>query len=270
MKKIIIISAAAVMNICLLSAQNSMKSVLPASGNMTDRLAAGELISVDNADGTDITKFTPEGSMIGRKLADAPAGVNGFALTSVSVVPYPASWKDLNREDRLLALYNILERISTQKGITYISRRAGYKPKVLFDKSYYIAAPDDTKTALPDPVSASLPASEKRWVYQSDTSFDANTYEYSYTTGSNEIFLEITNLTPMKYHGITCLKEKELSMYISVYPAEEGIIMNSAAVVTGHKTHVKILFLDVDLSDSFRRRTEALHTWYKDQVKKQS
>lgn len=268
MKKIIIVSVAAMVSICALSAQKSVKAVLPSLGNTADRLVSGELLSADNADGTDITKFAPEGSLLGRKLASAPTGANGFAVASVSVVPYPDSWTKLNRNERLLALYNVLGRISTQKGITYISRRAGYKPKVLFDQSYYIGSPEDTKTALPDPVVSALPVSEKRWVYQNDTSFGGNTYEYSYTTDGDEIFLELTNCTPMKYHGVTCLKEKELSMYISVYLTEEGIILNSAAIVTGHKTHVKILFLDVDLSDSFKRRTEALHTWYKDQLNK--
>jgi hypothetical protein len=266
MKKMIIFAVAAMINICALSAGKSIKTVLSLPGNTTNRLISGELLSADNADGSDITKFAPEGSLIGRKLAAAPAGVNGFAVTSVSVVPYPGSWSKLSREERLLELYNILGRVSTQKGIMYISRRAGYKHKVLFDESYYISNQEDTKTVLPDPVAAALPASEKRLVYQSDTSFDGNIYQYMYTTDGGEIFLELTNCTPMKYHGITCLKEKELSMYISVYPAEEGIILNSAAVITGHKTHVKILFLDIDLSDSFRRRTEALHTWYKNQL----
>ncbi len=268
MKKILIVSVAAMVNICVLSAQKSVRIVLPSLGNTADQLISGGLLSADNADGTDITQFAPAGSLLGKKLAAAPTGVNGFAVASVSIVPYPDSWTKLNRNERLLALYNVLGRISTQKDITYISRRAGYKPKVLFDQSYYIDSPENTKTALPDTVVAALPVSEKRWVFQNDTSFGGNTYQYSFTTDSDEIFLELTNYTPMKYHGVTCLKEKELSMYISVYPAEEGIILNSAAIVTGHKTHVKILFLDVDLSDSFKRRTEALHTWYKEQLSK--
>ncbi|MCK9169704.1 MAG: hypothetical protein M0P01_04755 [Treponema sp.] len=268
MKRMIFIPAAAIVFICSLAAQQSVKESLPALGKTADRLISGELLSSDNADGTDITRFAPEGSLIAKKLAAAPAGVNGFAVTSVSVVPYPDSWNTMSSDECMLALYNILCRISSQKGITYISRRAGYKPKVLFDQSYYISGPDDDKTVLPDPVVSELPSSETRWVYQSDTSFGGTIYQYTYTTGSSEILLKLTNHTPMKYHGITCLKENELSMYISVYPASDGIILNSTAVITGHKTHVKILFLDVDLSDSFRRRTEALHTWYKNQLRK--
>jgi hypothetical protein len=268
MKKMISVLIAAVVNICMLTAQKSIKSVLPLPENTVDRLISGELLSADNANGNNITKFSPEGSLINKKLSSAPAGSGGFAVTSVSVIPYPPSWNKLTSEERLLALYNKLGCISTQKGILYISRRAGYKSKVLFEESHYIAGPGDTQTVLQDPAASALPASEKRWVYQKDTSFDGNIYQYTYTTEGDEIFLELTNFTPMKYHGITCLKEKELSMCISVYPAEEGIIVNSAAVITGHKTHVKILFLDVDLSDSFKRRTEALHTWYKAQITK--
>jgi len=257
-----------VLSVCVLSAQENVQNILPLQANEFSSLMSGEVLSQDNEGGTDVTKFVPKGSLLAKKLASAPSGAQGFAVTSVSVVPYPSSWGTMTPENRLLALYNVLGRISTQKGITYISRRAGYKPKVLFDQSYFISSPDKVKTAIADPVAARLPAAEKRWVYQNDTSFGATVYEYTYTTDGDEIFVEITNLTPMKYHGITCLKEKEMSMYISILPADDGVILNSAAVVRGHKTHVQVLFMDVDLSDSFRRRTESLHTWYRDQLSK--
>ena len=87
-----------------------------------------------------------------------------------------------------------------------------------------------------------------------------------YTDSASEIFVEITNCTPMKYHGVTCLKEREMEMCISAYPLEEGIFFSSSAIVTGQKQTVSVLFIKVDLADAFKRRTDALYEWFLDQI----
>ncbi|MFC2385949.1 DUF6675 family protein, partial [Treponema socranskii] len=105
-----------------------------------------------------------------------------------------------------------------------------------------------------------------RYVFQEDTSFGENTYLHTYTDAASEIFLEITNCTSMKYHGVTCLKEREMEMCVSAYPLEEGIFFSSAAIVTGQKQTVTVLFIKVDLADAFKRRTDALYSWFLNQI----
>ena len=229
-------------------------------------LAAGKVISFGNGSGEDLTKYVPSSSAAAKKLAASPQGKSGFAVVSCALIPYPASWKDMSADEKLLSLYNALGRVSAQKGITYISRRAGYKPKTLFTRSYYIADTEHTETALADPVASEVPPSDVRYVFQEDTSFGENTYLHTYTDSASEIFLEITNCTPMKYHGVTCLKEREMEMCISAYPIEEGIFFSSAAIVTGQKQTVIVLFIKVDLADAFKRRTDALYTWFINQI----
>ena len=229
-------------------------------------LAAGKVISFGNGSGEDLTKYVPSSSAAAKKLAASPQGKSGFAVVSSALIPYPASWKSMSADEKLLSLYNALGRVSAQKGITYISRRAGYKPKTLFTRSYYIADTEHTETALADPVASEVPASDRRYVFQEDTSFGENTYLHTYTDSASEIFLEITNCTPMKYHGVTCLKEREMEMCISAYPLEEGIFFSSSAIVTGQKQTVSVLFIKVDLADAFKRRTDALYTWFINQI----
>ena len=229
-------------------------------------LAAGKVISFGNGSGEDLTKYVPSSSAAAKKLAASPQGKSGFAVVSCALIPYPASWKDMSADEKLLSLYNALGRVSAQKGITYISRRAGYKPKTLFTRSYYIADTEHTETALADPVASEVPPSDVRYVFQEDTSFGENTYLHTYTDSASEIFLEITNCTPMKYHGVTCLKEREMEMCISAYPLEEGIFFSSSAIVTGQKQTVSVLFIKVDLADAFKRRTDALYTWFINQI----
>ena len=229
-------------------------------------LAAGKVISFGNGSGEDLTKYVPSSSAAAKKLAASPQGKQGFAVVSCALIPYPASWKNMSADEKLLSLYNALGRVSAQKGITYISRRAGYKPKTLFTRSYYIADTEHTETALADPVASEVPSSDRRYVFQEDTSFGENTYLHTYTDSASEIFLEITNCTPMKYHGVTCLKEREMEMCISAYPLEEGIFFSSSAIVTGQKQTVTVLFIKVDLADAFKRRTDALYTWFINQI----
>ena len=229
-------------------------------------LAAGKMISFGNGSGEDLTKYVPSSSAAAKKLAASPQGKQGFAVVSCALIPYPASWKSMSADEKLLSLYNALGRVSAQKGITYISRRAGYKPKTLFTRSYYIADTEHTETALADPVASEVPPSDRRYVFQEDTSFGENTYLHTYTDSASEIFLEITNCTPMKYHGVTCLKEREMEMCISAYPLEEGIFFSSAAIVTGQKQTVTVLFIKVDLADAFKRRTDALYSWFLNQI----
>lgn len=229
-------------------------------------LVGGKVISFGNGSGEDLTKYVPSSSAAAKKLAAAPQGKQGFAVVSCAIIPYPASWKNMSADEKLLSLYNALGRVSAQKGITYISRRAGYKPKTLFTRSYYIADTEHTENALADPVASEVPSSDRRYVFQEDTSFGENTYLHTYTDSASEIFVEITNCTPMKYHGVTCLKEREMEMCISAYPLEEGIFFSSAAIVTGQKQTVTVLFIKVDLADAFKRRTDALYEWFLDQI----
>lgn len=241
-----------------------LASALPDLGaDDAERVMAGEVVCHDNSSGFDILSLVPEDSALRDFLADAPSGKKGFALASVSFVPCPGDFSNMEESEKMRALYNAIGSVSTQKGITYISRRAGYKPKVLFDESYLIESPESADVPLPDLRAEEVPESIVLFAFQKDSSFGGNVYRYEFQNGAREICARVTNLTAMKYHGVTCLKPEELTMFVAARPAEGGVIVNSAAIVRGHKTKVTVLVAKVDLSDSFRRRTGALHGWLK-------
>jgi hypothetical protein len=68
MKKIIIILAAAVLSVCVLSAQENVQNILPLQANEFSSLMSGEVLSQDNEGGTDVTKFVPKGSLLAKNL----------------------------------------------------------------------------------------------------------------------------------------------------------------------------------------------------------
>lgn len=216
--------------------------------------------------GTESVQQIPAGSMLEEKCTLPQPGEKSFLVVKSETIPYPSSWSALSREERQLALFNMLSRISTQKGITYISRRAGYKPKMLFEDSSYIDSLEKGYRKIADPVSQELPQQAVRFVEQKDSTFGENTYRYNITNTAAESLFEVTNKTPMKYHGITCIAADELTLYISAMQSEQGIVTTVATKVRNHDKNIRIFFIDVDIAGSLSRRADALIIWYKNQL----
>ena len=151
--------------------------------------------------------------------------------------------------------------VSTQEGITYISHRSGDKPKVLFDRSWYLSDPSDWKSKIDDPVVTELPSSIESYCYQKDSTFGGNIYKHDFTIDEDEIFLSLNNVTALKFMGFTCVKEGQLHMYLDTYLTEEGILLNAMAKISDRDPQVKVLFITVDLPSAFLRRVTALKEW---------
>lgn len=247
----------------------SLSESLPnITGEECKKLQDGEIIAHVNDEAV-VSNYAIKGTKLHKIVSnDLPSQKNGFAVSSVSFVSYPESWKKLSFDERLLLLYNAMSRVSRQKGITYISRRAGYKPKVLFSESHYIETANKKSAPLQDPVSKKLPKNETRFVFQEDTSFGGNVYEQKWETGMDEIFVAVTNLTAMRYHGITALKEREQTISVSASLLSDGILISSSAVIRKHKKTMTVFVVKLDLADSFMRRVASVHEWLKAQIEK--
>src|SRR5574344_1967102 len=72
----------------------------------------------------------PDGSMIQKAFSNIKTDAKGFTVIKTETIECPPSWNGLSKEEKQLKLFNIVSGISTQTGITYISRRAGYKAQV--------------------------------------------------------------------------------------------------------------------------------------------
>lgn len=212
-------------------------------------------------------KQLPADSLILEKMHNNSADEKGFNVVKTETIPYPKSWSSLTEAQKQLRLLNMLSKISTQKGITYISRRSGYKPKMLFESSSYIDSPDVNKrNILKDPVYKELPKQLVQYAEQKDSTFGDNIYKHEVTCTDKETMVQITNCSTMKYHGITCINAEELALYLSVMQSPTGIILSSGVTVHNHPKNIKILFMSVDIADSFSRRIDALGDWYKQQL----
>ena len=253
-------------NCLALFAMQDLNSVLPnCSEGQLDTLLQHEIVETSTY-GADMSAVVPGESVFEEVVEEAKAAETGFSVNLTALLPYPEAWKDLSQEELQVALLNVMRSVSTQEGITYISHSAGDKPKVLFEKSWYLSDPDNWKSKIDDPVVDELPSSIESYCYQKDSKFGGNTYKHTFTIDENEIFLEVNNVTPLKFLGITCLKSGQLHMYLDTYLTEEGILLNAMAKVADRDPQVQVLFFTVDLPSSFLRRVTALKDWLADRL----
>lgn len=253
-----------------LFASGDMELVLPdLSGQDRQRLLAGEMLEATTLD-QGIVHLMPVETALHREAERAESAGNSFTIATLSFIPYPASYQGKTTAERQLLLFNTMRRISTQKGITYISHRAGNKPRVLFEDSSYISDPKRRNSRIPDPVVTSVPAEQTDYAYQKDSSFGGNVYQHTYTNSDREIFLEVKNLTSMKVFGLfTAVPVEQLTMNIGTYQLDDGVLVVALATVEDKPPQVSVLGYTVDLPSSFLKRITSLQEWYTAQMNAQ-
>lgn len=229
------------------------------------QLRAGELVR-GSSFGQDVMNLVPQESVAAQHLSQALKKPESFSVVSLSYVSYPDYMKDMSFEERQVHIFNTMRSISTQEGITYISHRAGNKPKVLIEKSWYLETPK-SRSSIPDPVSTTVPSSAEYFVFQRDSSFGSNTYSHSYQTTDSEIFVKVKNLSTMRVFSIfKAVEEEKLEIAMATTLLEDGLLLSAMATIEGREPQIKVLGIQVDLPSAFNRRTTALGEWFVSQL----
>jgi hypothetical protein len=228
-------------------------------------LVSGELVK-GKSYSDDVMELVPEGTIAAKHLQDMLATPDSFTVVSLTYVPYPEYMKRMDVEARQIHIFNTMRSISTQEGITYISHRAGDKPKVLIEKSWYLEDVD-SRSGLADPVSDSVPPTAEYVVFQRDSSFGSNKYSHSYETSATEIFVNVKNLETMRVFSIfKAVEEGKLAIAMATNQLDDGLLLSAMATIEGRDPQIKILGITVDLPSAFTRRTTALGEWFVDRL----
>ncbi len=247
----------------------SLKSILPSADDYTySRLLSGEIVRQNSSDG-DLSVIAPSSELVSGKIDYILSLEKGFGVAVGSLVPYPEGWKSMSAEERKLVLYNSLLKVSTQKGLSYISHRAGDKEKTLFEDSYMLSS-DNRKDRMDDPAVTSVPAYAEYYAYQDDTSFGGNVYSVTYTASGGEIFMDIRNNNDLHLMGINIVKKGKVNMSLDIVETDEGIYVYALASVKDKNPKMTIVFYTVDLELSFYNRMVALSKWFRSTIGVQS
>ncbi len=245
-----------------------IKRALPRlSQSEHQELLDGKIVDGKTIDGGQILHYFVEGTEAAKQASLAQQADTGFSIAAVSYIPYGPKLKAMDIQSRQLAIFNAIRAISTQEGLTYISWRAGNKPKLLMEKSAYMENEKDLNKLLPDPVATELPLSVQSYVFQRDTSFGGNRYLHTYKNSEKEIFVEIKNISSMKVFGIfTAVPKDQLTINMSTYQLEDGLLLTALTTIADRKPEVSVLGITVDLPSAFKRRITALQNWFVDQL----
>lgn len=251
-------------SLCSLFAFAEVREVLPSlSEAQYMSLQAGEILDGESVNGEPLTQFFVGGTEAASRAKLAQAIQDGFSIAAVSYIPYGTKLQAMEDSGRQLAIFNKIRAISTQEGLTYISWRAGNKPKVLIEKSSYMENEKDLNKLLPDPIVTVFPKTEKSYVFQRDSSFGGNRYLHEYTNSDKEIFVAIRNISAMKVFGIfTAVPKESLSINMGTYLLEEGVLLTALISIEGRDPEVSVLGYKVDLPSAFTRRITALQNWF--------
>lgn len=183
-------------------------------------------------------------------------GIEGLFFTSADSLP--SAYKSMPAEERELILYNILRSVSTLEGLEYYSASRD-EMRLLFEESWVIADPDNSKEALPDPLVSTIPSEDSLFIHQKDKSFGSNESEMNFLAGSGAFASDVINLTTMRYKGIFKVVDPEnMQIHLIVVPVEEGLLMYGT--MSAQTRNVKA-FLD-RAQNSFTNRVIALTEWY--------
>ena len=239
----------------------TLRSVVPSLNDEEYKtLIDGNLLK-ENTTGGDISHIAPVASQGVKEKIDYVLSLKkGFGVAISSLLMYPEGWKEMTEEEKMLELYNTLLSISTQKGLTYISHRAGDKEKTLFEDSSMLSS-DNKKDRIEDPVVSEIPKYSEYYAYQKDTSFGGNIYLLKYKAEENEIFMEISNHSELKFMGFGLVAPGKVNMVLDIIPVEEGIYVYAMASVKDKNPKVNLVFYKVDLELSFYNRIVALRNW---------
>ncbi|MGE4465612.1 DUF6675 family protein [Sphaerochaeta sp.] len=250
------------------AAEADIQKALPSLSEAEyQELLGGVIVDGSTIGGGSILPYVVSGTEAAKRAAQAQNAEGGFSIAAVSYIPYGPKLKAMDMKTRQLAIFNKIRAISTQEGLTYISWRAGNKPKVLIEKSSYMEDDKNLNNLLPDPIATTFPYSLQNYVYQRDSSFGGNRYLHTYTNTDEEIFVEIKNISSMRVLGIfTAVKKEQLTISMATYQMEDGLLLMALTTIKDRDPKVSVLGITVDLPSAFKRRITALQNWFVDQL----
>lgn len=269
MKKIISVILLLSLVAFTLSAEKSIYSVISGySPEAAEALLNGETLQYSSTNGDIVSSIAFDGTDGKEKAEEAEKNGECFTVGVSAFVPYPDGWETLTHDEKKLEILNTLLKVSSIKGITYISHSAGDKPKVLFSEAYTLTSATKGKKAY-DVEFTSAPEEYEYEIaaYLKDNIFGGNTYIIDYDISKDEIFVTFTNRDKLKVFFVTILGSEELDMCVDVLMTEEGLALFAMTAVARDPVF-KTPFGSIELPPSFLKRIIPLKDWFVSEINK--
>lgn len=230
----------------------------PLSATDQSWLASGERISRFYTEPADISLLphTVHAADVRAALTrlEPSIGVEALYLLSLphDVVQHP---------DFILRVYNVLRSISTMEGIEYYSASRD-QMRVFYVESFVVADPE-SRRPIGDPLVTTVPAVDRVYAYQEDSSFGRNTYELVYRHRDNQLDLSMVNRTRMSYGILPLVRPGNLEIHLAVIPTRDGLLFYGNCGVRV----ISLFGMQDRVQASFQNRIDAIYRWFHSRIR---
>jgi hypothetical protein len=162
--------------------------------------------------------------------------------------------EDPNRE--ILGISKIFRSISSLAGIEYWS--ASRKRMWPFYTESYVVDSPKTANRIPDPVLESLPARDRAFAFQRDTTFGGNLYAYDFLSDGKSFALIGRNLGALRYMLLPIMNENDLGTLVFALPLREGILVYGLSAAKAFL----LPGMEARTLASLSNRADALYAWF--------
>ena len=199
-------------------------------------------------------QYLPEGGLTEYILSDLTGLDATIGVEAIFLMKMPE--KLAAEENPDLAVYNLINKVSTLTGIEYYSA-SREKMRTLFRRAYRVKTPDN-KEVLPDLTFSSIPSAQDITVFQEDLTFGKNYVSTLYRYNEGRFLMQVNNLTTMWYYILPLVKPGNFRMDLLIVPREDSLIFYGACSVDS----ASLFGIEKSKKDSFYNRIKAMQNWF--------
>lgn len=173
-------------------------------------------------------------------------------------------------QDReLVLLFNILQSISTMKGIEYYSATRK-RMRIFYHDAYVINSPEE-KIKIDDPVVENnvningnpIPEKSDLFAYLADSSFGKYICHIEYSFDGEAFIMRMKNLTQIWYTVIPLINPSNLRSYIVIIPVGDNILFYGLSCLRT----INLFGMAKNRWESLYNRIKAVYDWFQVQYK---
>ena len=148
----------------------------------------------------------------------------------------------------------VVRSVSKMQGMTYTDKNG--KEKVLYDKAFMIASPDN-KAAIADKNSGNADG-QVSYSLQNDTKFGTCRYKINYYQSADSFYAVLNNLDDYKSLGVTGIPTGNLNFTVVAYDCGEGIL-----VYLSSDANCKLVpTIKTQVPEAMTQRIKAIYNWF--------
>ncbi len=205
-------------------------------------------------------QYLPFGPLSEEVIDDLRGQDSTIGVEALFRINLPAALAEKDGEERDLAIFNILNRVSTLSGIEYYSA-SRERMRTLFAEVYRVEK-EGSKKALPDREFDSVPALQEDILFQEDLSFGKNYVRNRCLYRDGRFLLQVRNLSTMWYFILPLVRPENFRMDLLIIPQEDHLVFYGASSVDS----ASLFGIEKSKKDSFYNRIKAMQGWFSGQL----